>query len=1606
MKKKSNSNNSNNGNYAKNPILYLRIGKSGQFETNYPQWYEWWSSTKIGTYGEIFKQQFDEGMSLPINFEGEMAELALQAEQDASKDMFIATPEQRALIAAAPMARRQLMEREFYVEWATQIRENNVAIAASNIVKKKRIELLVAKVEEQRETAAKIIADVMSTMDRNSMTLVESYRRELADGENYDDITNNATHYSIGLARRVHDWYFVFSAAKATHVARLSAIADPVALQQRQDQEQDKLKNLYHSGGYFTNWNAKWQHQLEACQSVELNITDQSKRIFYMACINKELFVSLLNNWRDPIQRVNLPDNFEDLRALVQQEFSRVSNENPGLVNRVQSKQTKYESSLKVEEEKASKPVARGKCEICEANHATDKCNFRNKKYAVPANRWYYLKQLKKKESDSSKSDVSVSSTQSPAESKWEPTKGTIAQPPKGQEKKESINHVEEEKEEIDILHSVFSVTEESVYKSRVVPNVIDLIYDTGTEISTITPAASSILLGVHNDPAVLVGIGGSTRTTEAGYTIFGKTRVLKMNGQKCLVSHTEAESRWQLSNPREGVLTLKEWPGKRVTGRTWTFIKDPERHGDKLYHLILSHDDFPEFMASAGVPREEVNSLYQPRKPIDLSKLSGSEQARVNAVQDLHSMLNHTSAQGLLRIVDAENDQDLPTEQRVGVSREDVVLWQKNMSEFCIGCLQGRMKEHSRVASTKMEKPEVGTVATGDLMFIDQRNGNKTPMFLCVDVGSKVMMGIHLTGKEESEIERSIDVVCGEYKSNGHQLKELSFDRESALVSISDSILAKGINPRIKAAGQKAGLAEVSISLIRGHARSTKAGVRNDFMYNPLVQWNNDLVLDTIGVLNRQIKTGFSKSPVELFTGKKIDYIRDFRVRWGEVVLAKKPKGIASDLEVTSRWAVVVRRFMNRTGVIKFFIIDTKRYAYGLKFARAKVPKRIIDELNNLDVKSNKISSESGEPDETDLNEAEDNHDNLIEDGVLDNFDPHEPESEQQREQAREVYRNLYQDRDPIYDENDPGVYLPEEEPVNREIAELQSAWLPRPAREKRESRPPVRLVYSVNPLIYEQAAKSRPDEALKALDKELDVMLAKNVWSGVLERDLSPEQRKLILPNMKNYLEKYLPSGEFEKSKVRVLVRGDKQFEVGETEGPVCRVETIFFLFAVAAYHDLEVFGIDFVAAYLNTPNPEAVKHRWLLLDPVISRRLIERDPTTWRPFFRSDKKILVHMNKLGYGYKEAAHYWNAILMEMFIKGGWSVSKKDKCLVYRATLSIPALVALTVDDLTGVAPRGSGVKEQLMALCRATFDEITIKEGDVINVIGMTFEMDRLRGAVSISQKRFVDKTVETFGVTKKAITPSTEDLFDDDPNDKLLDDQLSFMSINSTCMYGGKRTYPEVLPATTYLATKYWKATERDYKKALRVVEYFNYHENHCLYLRPKSLDIVVSADASYAEHPDAKSHSGGCVGFEGYNGEGCFFMFISSKQPVVAKSSCEAELICANTVADHMVWLSDLKEEVGFPSVKPVRFDQDNQSAMQIAMQGKGTFKRTKHIKVRFFWIKDLIDSGLMVFKYVMSSEMVADILSKPTVGSKFQYLLAKLLGWNTKEERMD
>ena len=94
------------------------------------------------------------------------------------------------------------------------------------------------------------------------------------------------------------------------------------------------------------------------------------------------------------------------------------------------------------------------------------------------------------------------------------------------------------------------------------------------------------------------------------------------------------------------------------------------------------------------------------------------------------------------------------------------------------------------------------------------------------------------------------------------------------------------------------------------------------------------------------------------------------------------------------------------------------------------------------------------------------------------------------------------------------------------------------------------------------------------------------------------------------------------------------------------------------------------------------------------------------------------------------------------------------------------------------------------------------------------------------------------------------------------------------------------------------------------AISLLEYVNHDsESHRVVYRPTFLDVVGCSDASYACHDDGKSQAGGCVGFPG-----AFFVFISSKQSIITKSSTEAELVAINEVVDHLVWLKALFHEI--------------------------------------------------------------------------------------------
>jgi hypothetical protein len=68
-------------------------------------------------------------------------------------------------------------------------------------------------------------------------------------------------------------------------------------------------------------------------------------------------------------------------------------------------------------------------------------------------------------------------------------------------------------------------------------------------------------------------------------------------------------------------------------------------------------------------------------------------------------------------------------------------------------------------------------------------------------------------------------------------------------------------------------------------------------------------------------------------------------------------------------------------------------------------------------------------------------------------------------------------------------------------------------------------------------------------------------------------------------------------------------------------------------------------------------------------------------------------------------------------------------------------------------------------------------------------------------------------------------------------------------------------------------------------------------------------------------------------------------------------------------------------------------------MALAAKGHSTSNRTRHIAVRFFWVKDRADAGELAIEYLPTGDTVADMLTKPLQGAAFLRLRALLLGWD-------
>jgi hypothetical protein len=117
--------------------------------------------------------------------------------------------------------------------------------------------------------------------------------------------------------------------------------------------------------------------------------------------------------------------------------------------------------------------------------------------------------------------------------------------------------------------------------------------------------------------------------------------------------------------------------------------------------------------------------------------------------------------------------------------------------------------------------------------------------------------------------------------------------------------------------------------------------------------------------------------------------------------------------------------------------------------------------------------------------------------------------------------------------------------------------------------------------------------------------------------------------------------------------------------------------------------------------------------------------------------------------------------------------------------------------------------------------------------------------------------------------------------------------------------------------------------------------------------------------------------------------------SKKQPVVTLSTTEAEFIAAAACACQSIWMRRILDELGFERSKCTDIFCDNSSTIKLS-KNPVMHGRSKHIDVRFHFLRDLTMDGIVKLEFCCSKDQLADIMTKPLTLEVFTRL-RELLG---------
>lgn len=518
--------------------------------------------------------------------------------------------------------------------------------------------------------------------------------------------------------------------------------------------------------------------------------------------------------------------------------------------------------------------------------------------------------------------------------------------------------------------------------------------------------------------------------------------------------------------------------------------------------------------------------------------------------------------------------------------------------------------------------------------------------------------------------------------------------------------------------------------------------------------------------------------------------------------------------------------------------------------------------------------------------------------------------------------------------------------------------------------------------------------DEALSA---EVQMLLRKGTFQGVLYSDIPPEQRKTMIRCSLFFKEKFGADGSFLKLKARLVAGGDQQDVSGlmYTSSPTVNTENLFTLLAIAAVERRHIGSVDIEGAYLecDMEGPPV----FMVLPPAIATMVAKIDPSYAR-FISTCGTMIVQLMKALYGCVQSSALWYRKLRGVLEKMGYVMNPDDECVFNREIANKQCTVNAFVDDLV-VSHDDKAVEQGELVAIGSKFSGHKVQYGPVVAHLGMRITRSD-NGDVSVDMESFTDHAVKAWeadviargSILTVSRYPADGELFVSGDAEPLNDqDRANYHSAVARLIYLVKRTRPDIAVAVSYLSSRTSNPTIRDREKLDKLIGYLKGTVKWGVRFRHDgALEPRVYSDAAFLIHEDAVSRTGVLIMIAG----GVVYS-TSSKQKMVTKSSAESELVALCEGATQTIITRRFMAHQGY-TLGPSVMLEDNMATITLVQAGKPTSQRTKHINLRYFFIKQHLDSGELVLEHCNTKNMLADMLTKPIVGSQFFELLRQLL----------